>query len=272
VAAKHSKIKDEPIKDLLGNINSSLVDKLVERVYGGDTSKIPTIDYLCAEPGKLPLQLAGIEMVEAGDEVTYTLGENLPEVSSWLETLASPKLSWLRALLTSVTIVQGTLYINNPIRRLLAPRRGQRVIVSPTSVIIYGAARSYGPHKDGFKALEVLYTATAGLINVAIYEEHRDVSVPLLLHFQYKPSMSSTPIHEIAEGRNERIKQFYWKLWYGDSEVLPDIRDTFTGPEITVEARAVETFCAVVGNQGERFKTTWNSEVKAPMDFAIVTG
>jgi len=44
VAAKHSKIKDEPIKDLLGNINSSLVDKLVERVYGDDKSKIPTID------------------------------------------------------------------------------------------------------------------------------------------------------------------------------------------------------------------------------------
>lgn len=273
MAAKHSKIKDEPIKDILGNINSSLVDKLVDRVYGGDTSKIPTIDYLNVEPGASP-QLVGIERVEAGNEVTYTLGENLPEVSSWLETLAGPKLSWLRALLTSVTIVQGKSYINNPIRRLLAPRCGQRVVVSPTSVNIYGAARSYGPHKDGFKALEVLYTAATGLINVTINEERRDVSVPLLLHFQYKPSMGSTPIHEIAEGRNERIKQFYWKLWYGDSEVLPqiDIRDKFTGPEITVEANAVETFCAVVGNQGESFKTTRNSEVKAPMDFAIVTG
>jgi fatty acid synthase subunit alpha len=49
VAAKHSKIKDEPIKDLLGNINSSLVDKLVERIYGGDTSKIPTIELLGSE-------------------------------------------------------------------------------------------------------------------------------------------------------------------------------------------------------------------------------
>jgi hypothetical protein len=46
VAAKQSKIKDEPIKDLLGNINSSLVNNLLQRVYGGDASKIPTIDYL----------------------------------------------------------------------------------------------------------------------------------------------------------------------------------------------------------------------------------
>jgi fatty acid synthase subunit alpha len=165
-------------------------------------------------------------------------------------------------------------YFDNPIRRLLAPRRGQKVVVSPTSITVYGAARSYGPHKDSFKALEITYTSSSGLIDVTISEERRGVSVPLPLHFQYKLSMGSIPIHEIAKGRNDRIKQFYWKLWYGDEEVLPeiDIRDKFTGPEVTIEASAVETFCAVVGNQGESFKTARNTEVKAPMDFAIVTG
>ena len=76
---------------------------------------------------------------------------------------------------------------------------------------------------------------------MTIFEERRGVSVPLSLYFQYKPSMSSIPIHEIARGRNYRIKQFYWKLWYGDEEVLPeiDIRDKFTGPEVTIEASAV---------------------------------
>ena len=176
--------------------------------------------------------------------------------------------------MTSITIVQGTSYINNPIQRLLTPRRGQKVVVSPTSVIVYGAARSFGPHKEAFKAVEILYTSFSGLIDITIFEERRGVSVPLSLHFEFKPSMGSTPIHEIAEGRNERIKQFYWKLWYGDNEVLPkiDIREKFTGPEVTIEADAVETFCAVVGNQGECFKTARSSDVKAPMDFAIVAG
>ena len=221
------------------------------KFYGGDAGKICTIDYLGAKPKALP-QLTGIEKVEARNKTTYTLGESLPEPSAWLETLAGPNLSWLRALLTSVTIVQGTSYVSNPIHRLLAPRRGQKVVVSPTSVNVYGAARSYGPHKDGFKAVEILYTPPSALIDITIFEERRDVSVPLSLHFEYKPSMGSTPIHEIAEGRNERIKQFYWKLWYGDNEVLPkiDIRDKFMGPQITIEAGAIETFCAVVGNQG----------------------
>ena len=51
-----------------------------------------------------------------------------------------------------------------------------------------------------------------------------------------------------------------------------DIREKFTRTEITIEAGAVETFCAVVGNQSdENFKILQNSEMKAPMDFAIVT-
>jgi enoyl reductase-like protein len=51
-----------------------------------------------------------------------------------------------------------------------------------------------------------------------------------------------------------------------------DIREKFTGPEITIEASAVETFCAIIGNQGESFKTARTTDVKAPTDFAIVTG
>ena len=102
---------------MLANINSSLVDKLVERVYGGDKSKIPVIDYLGPKPEALP-QLTGIGMLKAGNEITYTLGENLPETLSWSDTLARPNLSWLRGL---VMIVQGTSYIDNPIRCLLVP-------------------------------------------------------------------------------------------------------------------------------------------------------
>jgi hypothetical protein len=45
VAVKHTEVKDKPIKDLLGNVNSTLVDKLVQHVYNGDVSKIPTVDY-----------------------------------------------------------------------------------------------------------------------------------------------------------------------------------------------------------------------------------
>jgi enoyl reductase-like protein len=93
------------------------------------------------------------------------------------------------------------------------------------------------------------------------------------LPFEYKPSNSFAPIHEITT-RNTHIKEFYWKLWFGDDAVFPgvNIQETFVMPEIAIEADAVERFCVAVGNQGESFKTVWSDDVKVPMDFTIVTG
>ncbi|KAL0953237.1 hypothetical protein HGRIS_004490 [Hohenbuehelia grisea] len=277
VAVKHSKVKDEPIKDLLGNINQGLIDRLLQSRYGGDASKVPTVDYLTAPP-KAATEVE-VPRTKRKDAIEFTLNKQLPETDAWLETLAGREIGWLRALLTSTTIIQGTSYLDNPIRRLLAPRAGQKVVIglegaAPVSVTAYGAARSYGAHQSGFKALEVKYEKASKLINVTVFEERTGSSIPLSLRFAYKPDQGYAPIHEIAEGRNQRIKEFYWKLWYGDNEVLPniDVREKFVGPEVRIDVENVERFCAVVGNQGESFKKARTADVKAPMDFAIVTG
>jgi fatty acid synthase subunit alpha, fungi type len=278
VAVKHSKVKDEPIKDLLGNINSSLIQRLLERKYGGDESKIPTADYLSIPPFP-STPLSGVQITQEKGETVFQFGSQVPDTRTWLETLAGPRLSWLRALVTEGTIVQGNSYIDNPMHRLLAPRPNQKVVVTydgehPASVIVYGAARSYGEHDRAFKSVEIQHTASSKQISVTIFEERRGVSVPLPLFFRYVPSMPYAPIHEVSEDRNKRIKEFYWKLWYGDDSTMPDlgIHDTFTGPEVTIQAADVEQFCAVVGNAGESFKTARSENVSAPMDFAIVTG
>ncbi|KAI0360181.1 fatty acid synthase [Trametes cingulata] len=276
VAVKHSKVKDEPIKDMLGNITSILVDKLVDRIYGGDKSKIPTVEYLAPAP---QATRPAIAPAVSGNTATYLVGQSVPEPSAWLETIAGPELSWSRALLTSTTIVQGSAYVDNHMRRLFAPRPGQKVVVEtdgsrPTKISVFGAARSHGEHDPSFKAVEASFNAATSTINVTIFEERRGVAVPLELRFVYKPSMGFAPIHEIADDRNTRIKAFYWKLWFGDNEVLPEInlRDTFTGPEVTIDEDDIENFCAVVGNQSEAFKSARNETPMAPMDFAIVTG
>ncbi|KIJ66907.1 hypothetical protein HYDPIDRAFT_174219 [Hydnomerulius pinastri MD-312] len=278
VAVKHSKVKDEPVGELLGNVTAKLVEKLLERSYGGDVTQVPTTDYLAPASDEVDVP-AEVEYEESSTAITYKVGDELPDTSEWLEVLSGSELNWLKALLTSKTIVQGHAFIDNPLRRTLAPRRGQRVVVGlndgvPASVTVYGAGRSHGAHKADFKAVEITYSAPSNLINVTFMEDRRDVSVPLYLQFKYVPSMGSTPIHEVSEGRNRRIKEFYWKLWFGDDQTLPeiDIHETFIGPEVIISAKDVETFCGVVGNQNEAFKTARSDSVKAPMDFAIVTG
>jgi fatty acid synthase subunit alpha, fungi type len=171
------------------------------------------------------------------------------------------------------------MYIDNPVRRTLAPRRGQRVVVdiedgSPASLRVYGAGRSCGPHKADFKAVEITYTTSSGLIAMTLFEDRLDVSVPLFFQFKYVPNMGSMPIHEVSEGRNDRIKDFYWKLWFGEDRSRSDleVHETFIGPEVVISAEDVESFCNVVGNQNEAFKTARAETVIAPMDFAIVAG
>ncbi|KAG8889684.1 3-oxoacyl-[acyl-carrier-protein] synthase [Tulasnella sp. 332] len=274
IAVKHCKVPDEPIAELLGNIEADLIKKTLAQYYGGDKSNIPTIDYLGATSSASAPTLAGVEVDQKDDDTTFSLRTALPETAAWLEALAGPKASWRRALLTSRLVVQGTAYIDNPIQRLLAPRKGQTVRVTKHGISLYGATRSFGPQKKDFEAAKIVYDSATKKIAVTVFEDRTGSSVPLSLEFLYRPDMGYAPIHEIVDGRNSRIKEFYWKLWFGDNESLPEIglRDTFTGPEVTISAAAVESFCSVVGNQGEVFKGKRSETLQAPMDFAIVTG
>ncbi|KAH7884386.1 hypothetical protein F5I97DRAFT_1968464 [Phlebopus sp. FC_14] len=278
VAVKHSKVKDEPIKDLLGNVTTKLIEKLLQRSYGGDVNAVPSVDYLAPAPEDVDIP-DEVEVEESSESIVYKIGDVLPNTSEWLQALSGSELNWLKALLTSQTIVQGQAYIDNPLRRALAPRHGQCIVVSlahgsPTSLTVYGSARSYGPHKPDFTAIKITYSASSSLIDVTLNEDRRDTTVSLSLQFKYIPSMGSTPIHEISAGRNRRMKEFYWKLWFGDDQTLPeiDLRETFIGPEVVISGDDVEMFCGVVGNQNEAFKAARTADVKAPMDFAIVTG
>ncbi|KAL5526485.1 FAS2 [Sanghuangporus sanghuang] len=278
VAVRHSKMKDEPIADLLGNIVSELSNRLLERYYSGDESKVRVADYL----SKVPAQKAvarGVDVDISGKTTVYTIGTSVPSTDSWIELLSGDVPSWCRAILTTPFIVRGTLYVDNPLRRIFLPRSGQKAVVQlsdgvPSSIALYGSARSFGSHAPEFKAVDVTYDADTRKIAVMMFEDRRGVSVPLTFVFYYRPDMGFAPIHEIAEGRNRRIKEFYWKLWFGDDSSLPslDVRETFKGPEVTIAPEHVEIFCSVVGNNGEAFKVSRNESVQAPMDFAIVTG
>ena len=43
VAVKYAKVEDESIEDIFGNTALAPVDELIDRVYGGDSSKISAI-------------------------------------------------------------------------------------------------------------------------------------------------------------------------------------------------------------------------------------
>ena len=279
MAAKYSTVVDEPIKDLLGNIEGLLARRILERYYDNDETRVPQIDYIGAKPAGKPSQL--VSQTSENDTRTLTLGKALPSPDSWLETLAGPEVNWLRAALTSINVVRGAGYVSNPLQRVFAPRPGQVVKIEstdgqPVTVTVSGGARSSGNLSSDLNIVSVRldYDASTRRITLQMNEICRGTLIPLFFQFTYVPEMGYAPIHEVSEGRNKGIKEFYWQLWFGYGQKLPELAldTTFTGADVKINGREVERFCDIVGNQSESFKTLRNEKVMAPMDFAIVLG
>ncbi|KAK5005579.1 beta subunit of fatty acid synthetase, partial [Cryomyces antarcticus] len=101
---------------------------------------------------------------------------------------------------------------------------------------------------------------------------HKPVALPL--RFTYHPETGYAPIREVMEARNDHIKLFYYRIWFGDDAVPFDtpVTSKFDGGRATVAGEAINDFVYAVGNTGEAFVERPGKEVYAPMDFAIVVG
>lgn len=280
VAVKYSKKVDEPLADILGEIEEGIVRRLLEKYYDGDIRKVPSVDYLGKSPKLLDTNLlsrhgiaSSVQQVDGGLVRSFELGASLPKAQDWLEYLAGDRFTWLRALFCSVSVVQATNFADNPLARIAAPRSGQTVQViydnygEPRGFKIKGAARSFELHDPNFTVVDVQRLLGSDRIAVTLFEERLGEAVPLELFFDYVPE-SPKQIHEVMEGRSDRIKSFYWKLWF--QEQMPDVDELaaikeHTGPTKTLEASAVRRFV-------ESFGQTFQSAEQAPMDIAIVLG
>lgn len=112
---------------------------MLNEYYEGDESKIPEIAYLAPNPASLESStllernhiLHSVESTATGgSKHVYNINGILPPTGEWLDFLAGPKLGWLQAFLSNVSITHGKMTLPNPVKRVLAPRHGQRVELS----------------------------------------------------------------------------------------------------------------------------------------------
>ena len=286
VAAKYTKIVDEPVKDILDGIHNGHIAGLTKDLYGGDESTIPVIEYFGGKP-IVALEdvdkIDGLTIAEDGDKVTYRLSPTasqgaLPSAETWLGLLAGASHSWRHALFTTEVFVQGRKYQTNPMKRVFAPAHGIVVEIShpddPQQTVITKKDQSHptGPYT---KTLEAKMSGE-NEIHVTLFEERTaeggPVGMPLI--FKYRPESGYAPITEVMETRNDRIKEFYYRLWFSDEPMNKDaaVTDVFDGGQTTVTEQDIADFVHAVGNNGEAFVQRPGKTVYAPMDFAIVVG
>ena len=284
MAARYSTQVDEPVKDILDGIHQDHINGLIKDVYGGKESSVPVVEYFggkVLEPTDSVVELDGVTVNHDGSRTTYRLGAApgtaLPGVDSWMQLLAGKTYSWRHALFTTDVFIQGARYQNNPLRRILHPVRGMFVEIAHPK----DAARTSITVKELSQSGKLVKTLDIGLtgkdeILMNMYEERtaEGAAVALPFKFTYHPETGYAPIHEAMEGRNDRIKEFYYRIWFGETNVPFDVplTNTFDGGKATVTSQAIADFVHAVGNTGEAFVERPGKEVFAPMDFAIVVG
>ena len=284
MAVRYSTKVDEPVGDILGNIHEAHIKALIEDVYGGSESSVPEVEYFGGKllaPPESVRELDGVSVNHDGSRTTYKLspapGATLPDIESWTQLLAGKTYSWRHAMFTADVFVQGARYQNNPLRRVLKPTRGMVVELAhpkdPTKTTITVKE----PSQSGqlVKTLDIsLVGKNEILMNMWEERTAEGEAVSLPFRFNYHPETGYAPIHEVMDGRNDRIKEFYYRIWFGEKNVPFDtpLTNTFDGGKATVSTKDIADFVHAVGNTGEAFVDRPGKEVFAPMDFAIVVG
>lgn len=135
------------------------------------------------------------------------------------------------------------------------------------------------------QALEISFDKKTSLIDVKLFEYSTPAdaspSTPpkvsqLDLQYKYSPETPWAPIHEVSDGRVERIKKHYWHIWdLGTEDELAQLPTSsnaiFEGPEVTITAQDVESFTNVVLNKSDVYRAS-NAQMEVPMDFGIKLG
>ncbi|VUC37904.1 unnamed protein product [Clonostachys rosea] len=282
-AAKFSTVLDQPIKEILDGIHNAHIDALTKDIYKGDANAIPVVEYFGGKlvESEIPLDIESLTVSYDTHKNTYRISNSvnatIPPTDQWLALLAGPNRNWRHAMIMSEVVVQGKKFQTNPLRRIFAPSRGLFVEIqypndpAKTTIVVKEQPR----HNQYTDVIEVKLTGS-NEITVNLIKDTTALGEPaaLPLKFKYLPEAGYAPIHEVMEGRNDRIKEFYWRAWFGNDELDLDalVTSQFDGGNTTITTEAINDFVHAVGNTGEAFVDRPGKTVFAPMDFAIVIG
>lgn len=273
VASQFTNKVDEPIGEILDSIHEGHIAKLIKDEYNGDASKIPVVEYF---GGKKPTALRSVDHVFTTDgksEIVYEIKSNVPDEQAWLQLLQGSELNWLQAIISTDRIVQGSNHASNPLHDILTPTPHSQVVINKLTHTLTAYERVKG---DLVPVVEIKLLKD-NIIQFSLIEHRTADGAPVSLPFLYKyqPEDGFAPIVEIMDSRNDRIKEFYWKLWFGSK--IPynldiNVEEQILGDEVTITGKDIAEFTHAIGNKCEAFVNRPGKVTLAPMDFAIVVG
>ncbi|RKF77663.1 Fatty acid synthase subunit beta [Golovinomyces cichoracearum] len=282
-AVKYSKVVNEPIKEILDGVHNGHIKALTRDIYGGKVEDIPVLEYFGGETNKevSDEDFEGLVVSHDADRTKIRLSSSitcpLPSNEEWFSMLAGKKRSWRYALFTSKVFVQHKKFETNPMKRIFAPARGLYIeIKHPNDPIRTMISMYEQPRANQYVKIVDVGLTGKNEITVNLIKDTTAAGRPihLPLKFTYHPEAGYAPIREVMIDRNDRIKEFYWRAWFGNEtlNLHSPIRSKFLGGKTTITSEAINDFVYAVGNTQEAFVDRPGKEILAPMDFAIVVG
>ncbi|KAJ6134376.1 Acyl transferase/acyl hydrolase/lysophospholipase [Penicillium sp. IBT 18751x] len=291
VAARYSTEVDQPAREILDGIHQAHINYLQQRDQAYQQDGIPIVDCFSPEPALETWRLEGlgIHCVPVGNTgaVLYEMkpstgspGASItPSLTEWLAALGGANGGWRQAFFHTATIVQGRAICENPLRRLFQPTRESYVMVQQG----HGGPKAdpiitlfeHRPHSEPVKVVEIRVDEP-GIITLEItnYRNAGGAACGLQLKFQFRREAVYAPIHEIMEGRNERVKNFYYRVWFAGEtpETWPSVHDTFYESQFEVTADSIAEFAHCVQNASDAASKRRGKQLSAPLDFGVVIG
>ena len=256
VAVTHATKVNEPAREILDNMNNGIIDYVLNaQGVARDSAKIPTVDVLWS-----PLDSAGYDASSAS---TITVEYDAVAIAAaaaaaaeaeesgatashqqWYERVVKSAAtigcaSWLRAALLAEDVVDRKKWVANPLRRLLAPARGQTLVLGATqgqvtSLKVFSSAtkKALDEASVTFEAQPLSTSSTASTpIVVTIIDRppaedgSEQPPVTLELRMLFNPLTPAMPLQWSQKEMSDDLREFYRALWSLDPSAFDDTAD-----------------------------------------------
>ncbi|KAJ2127306.1 hypothetical protein GGH17_004758, partial [Coemansia sp. RSA 788] len=169
-------------------------------------------------------------------------------------------------------LVHGMRTIRNYLPQVLRARAGRTFTVhtnansdEPTGIEVFN---------DGRRELDV-FVADGTRIVLSIYHSNAHVQRAIVLEYAYHPETPLLPVHEVLDGRDERVRQFFVDMWL--HSIGPDRhQDTnndgleFATRGIEVTSDKVSEYCRATGLDLAAYPPNSDQANSVPMDYMPV--
>ena len=287
VAAKFSSSTNInlPIGEMLSRINSGVLGMLRSAPSDLDHPVSPRGEDTGKQEAHVSVNVPlGVLVEKRPDSITYHIPPiddiELPPIAQWLQMLAGSRKSWRHDLLMTNQVVQGQLVNDNPVTKLLAPRRGYWYKLVSSGHVESSSIVMMNEHKN--TVVDVSFLRSAGnIIYVKLFHHMTPGATPacLSLKYEYRPDIVFAPLREVMDHRNAGIKSFYRHIWLGEGEPQDSFNETksedvslmeFAGEKTIISRQLIHRFTRAVGSPSLSNDDSGSLQVSA--DFAIVLG